>query len=96
MKHYPPILIFIYINKINSRLVFKIKDGYNPELQKHETMKLFSSAKTVIDKTKNGKNVPVAEVVELALAQCNVIHNQYQLNSEVLFVKQILCLSVKR
>ena len=59
-------------------------------------MKLFGSAKTMIGKTKNGENVPLAEVVELALAQCNVIHNQYQLNSEVVFVKQILCLPVKR
>ena len=76
--------------------MFKINDGYNPELQKPETMKLFGSTKTVIDKTKNAENVPSVEVVELVLAQCNLIHNQYQLNSEVLSVKQILCLSVKR
>ena len=39
----PP--IHVYINRINNRLVFKIKDGYKLELQMPETMKLFSSTK---------------------------------------------------
>ena len=39
----PP--IHVYINKINNRLVFKIKDGYKLELQTSETMKLFGSIK---------------------------------------------------
>ena len=39
----PPIQIFI--NRINKRLVFKIKNGYNLELQTPETMKLFGSSK---------------------------------------------------
>ena len=39
----PP--IHVYINRINNRLVFKIKDGYKLELQTPETMKLFSSTK---------------------------------------------------
>ena len=29
------------INRINNKLVFRIKDGYKLELQKQETMKLF-------------------------------------------------------
>ena len=37
--------IHVYINRINNRLVFKIKDGYNLELQMSETMKLFRSTK---------------------------------------------------
>ena len=32
--------IHVYINRINNRLVFKIKDGYKLELQTPETMKL--------------------------------------------------------
>ena len=40
----PP--IHIYINRINNRLVFKIKDGYKLELQTPETMKLFGSTKS--------------------------------------------------
>ena len=43
----PP--IHVYINRINNRLVFKIKDGYNLELQ---TLKLFGSTKKLIDKKK--------------------------------------------
>ena len=45
----PP--IHIYINRINKRLVFKIKDGYRLELQTPETVKLFGSTKT-LSKTK--------------------------------------------
>ena len=44
--------IYIYINVINNRLVFKIKDGYKLELQTPETMKLFGSKKKLINKTK--------------------------------------------
>ena len=53
----PP--IHIYTNRINNKLVFKIKDGYKFELQTPETMKLFDSPKKNIDKTKNGKNILV-------------------------------------
>ena len=35
----------IYINRINKRLVFKIKDGYKLELKTPETMKFFGSTK---------------------------------------------------
>ena len=33
----------VYINRINNRLVFEIKDGYMLELQTPETSKLFCS-----------------------------------------------------
>ena len=33
-------IIYVYINRINNRLMFKIKDGYKLELQTPETMKL--------------------------------------------------------
>ena len=70
--------INVYINRISNRLVFKIKDRYKPELKTPETMKLFASAKKLIDKTKNGENVPSLEVVEVVLVQCNLVDNQYQ------------------
>ena len=73
----PP--IHVYINRINNRLVFKIKDGYNLELQ---TLKLFGSTKKLIDKK---KNVLSLEVVKLVLVQCNLVDNQYQQKSEVLY-----------
>ena len=77
----PP--IHVYIKRINNRLVFKIKDGYNLELQTSETMKLFDSTKKLIDETKNGENVPSLEVVEVVLVQCNLVDNQYQQKSEI-------------
>ena len=80
----PP--IHAYINRINNRLVFKIKDGYKLELQTPETMKLFGSTKKLIDKTKNGENVPSLEVAEVVLVQCNLVNNQYQQKSEVLYI----------
>ena len=46
-------------------------------------MKLISSTKKLIDKTKNGENVPGLEVVEVVLVHCNLVDNQYQQKSEV-------------
>ena len=57
--------------------MFKIKDVSNLELQTPETMKLFGSAKKLIDKTKNGKSVLSLEVVEAVLVQCNLVDNLY-------------------
>ena len=60
----PP--IHVYNNRIYNRLVFKIKDGYKLELQTPETIKLFGSIQTLIDKTRNGEKIlslKVAEVV---------------------------------
>ena len=37
--------IHVQINKINNRLVLKIKSGYKLELQTTETMKLFATTK---------------------------------------------------
>ena len=41
--------------------------------------------KKVIDKTKNGENVPSREVVEAVVVQCDLVDNQYQQKSEVLY-----------
>ena len=72
----PP--IYVYINRINNRLVFKIKDGYILELQTPKTMKVFGSTKYLIEKSKIGENVQSHEVAEVVLVQCILIDNQYQ------------------
>ena len=77
--------IHVYINRINSRLVFKIKDGYKLQLQTLETRNLFGSTKKLIKKTKNGEKIPSLEVIEVFLVQCNLEDNQYQQKSEVLY-----------
>ena len=45
-------------NRINNRLVFKIRGGYKLVLQTPKTMKLFGSTKKKKDKTENGEKVP--------------------------------------
>ena len=77
--------IYIYINRVNNRLAFTIKYGYKLDLQTPETMKLFGRTKKLIGKTKNGENVLSLEVVHVVLVQYNLVHNQYQQKSEVLY-----------
>ena len=62
-----------------------MKDGYKLELQTPETMKLLGSEKKLIDKTKNGENGPSLKVVEVVLVQCNLVDNQCQQKSKVLY-----------
>ena len=76
--------MFTSIELTINRSVFKIKDGYKLELQTPETVKLFDSTKKLIDKTKNGENVPSFEVIEVVLVQRNLVDNQYQQKSEIL------------
>ena len=79
----PPIQI--YPNKIKNRIVFKIKTGYKLELLTPETMKLLGSKKKDVDSDKNSENVPKLESVEVDLVQCNLVKNDYQHSSKVLF-----------
>ena len=55
--------IYVYLNIIDNRLVFKIKNWYTLELQTSQTMKLFASTKILIDKTRNGDNILNLEVL---------------------------------
>ena len=66
--------------------MFEIKDRYKLELQTSGTMKLFGSTKELRDKTKKGEKVPSLKVVEVVLVQCNLVDNQYQQKSEVLYI----------
>ena len=77
--------IRIYVNKIKNRITFKIKTGYCLELLFPETMKLFGSTKSKITKDKNGENVPYLEITEIVLIHCNIVNNDYQQDSRVLY-----------
>ena len=48
-------------------------------------MKLLGSTKKVVDKDKNGENVPKLESVEVVLIHCNLVKNDYQHTLKVLF-----------
>ena len=48
-------------------------------------MKLLGSTKKDVDKDKNGENVPKLESVEVVLVRFNLVKNDYQHTSKVLF-----------
>ena len=75
----------IYVNKIENRVTFKIKNGYSLKLLTPETMKLLGSIKNKISKDKNGENVPYLEITEVVLVHCNIESNDYLQDSRVLY-----------
>ena len=48
-------------------------------------MKLFGSTEYKIIKYKNDENVPHLEITEVVLVHCNIVDNDYQQDSRVLF-----------
>ena len=75
----------IHVNKIKDRVTFKIKNGYRLELWTPETMKLLGNTKNKITKDKNGENVPHLGIIEVVLVHCNIVNNDYQQGSRVLY-----------
>ena len=67
----------MYVNRIENRITFKIKNGYYLELLTPETMKLLGSTESKITKDKNGENVPHLGIVELVLVHCDHVNNEY-------------------
>ena len=79
----PPIQI--YVNKIENRITFKIKNGYCLELLSKETIKLLWSTENKITTDKNGENVPHLEITKVVLVHCNIVNNEYQQDLRVLY-----------
>ena len=75
----------IYVNNIENRIKFEIKRGYYLQLLISETMKLLGSTKSKIAKDKNGENVHDLEITEVALTHCNIVNNDYQEDSRILY-----------
>ena len=48
-------------------------------------MKLLGNTKNKRTKDKNGENVPHLEITELVLVHCNIVNNNYQQDSRVLY-----------
>ena len=48
-------------------------------------MKLLGSTKNKITKDENGENVPHLEITEVGLVYCNIVNNDYQQDSTVLY-----------
>ena len=76
--------IRVYVNKIENRIIFRIKTGYYLNLLTTETMKVLWSTKDKIIKDKNGKNVPQLETNKVVLFHYNIFNNDHQHNSRAL------------
>ena len=69
---------------MENRIKFKIKKKYL-KLLSSETIKLLGRTNCKITKDKNGKNVPYLEITESVFVYCNVVNNDYQLDSRVFY-----------
>ena len=66
-------------------------------------MKLLGSTKSKITKNENSENVPHLKITEVVLIHCNIISNNYQQDSRVLYTfvhnklfRQLLDISLKK
>ena len=75
----------ICVNKIENRITFRIKTGYSLELLPPETVKLLGSTENKIAKDENGENVPHLEITEVVLVHYNIVNNDCQQDSGVLY-----------
>ena len=82
MTENQPIQIYPNITKKNC---FKTKTGYKLELLTPETMRLLGNTKKDVNADKNSENVPKLESVEVVLVHRNLVKNDYQHTSKVLF-----------
>ena len=48
-------------------------------------MKLLGSTENKISKDKKGENVPHLEITEVVLVNCNIVNNDYQQDSRVVY-----------
>ena len=71
--------------KIENTITFKIKKRYSFEFLTPRTMKLLGSTKNKITEDKNGENVSHLEITEVVLVHCNIVNNDYQQDSRVLY-----------
>ena len=77
--------IRMYVNKKENTITFKIKTGYYHELFMNETRKLLGCNYSKLKKDKAGENVPYLEITEVILVHCNIVSNDYQQDSRVLY-----------
>ena len=64
----------IYVDKIQNRITFRIKNGFSLEPLTPETVKLLGSTGNKITKDKNSENVPHLEITEVVLIHCNIVN----------------------
>ena len=70
---------------MENRITLHIKTGYYLEFLPLETMKLFRSYKSKIAKDESSKNMHHLEIIEVVSVHCNIVNNDYQQDSKVLY-----------
>ena len=70
----------IYYTWENIKKLYKSNEILMPE-----TMKLLGSTNNKITKDENGENVPHLEITKVVLVHCNIVNNDYQQDSKVLY-----------
>ena len=75
----------MYVNEIENRINFKIKNGQSLKFLTPETMKLLGSTKNKTTEDKNGENVPHLQITEVVLVHCDIVNNDYQQDWRVLY-----------
>ena len=83
MTDNPPLRV--YVNKIENKITFRKKIGYYLQLLTPETIKLLGSTKSKIIKDENGENVSLLANTEVALVHCNIVKNDFQQDSRLLY-----------
>ena len=77
------LIILNNVNKIGNNITTKIKTGYYLELLTSETMKLFGSTKSKINKDENGENMLHLEITKVVVILCKIVNKDYQQNIRV-------------
>ena len=70
------------------QIIQQAKFNYSPlgkATEKQRKMKLLGSTESKITKDKNGEKVPHLEIVESVLVHCNLVNNDYQQDSRILY-----------
>ena len=75
----------VYVNKIENRITFKLKTGWSLTFMTQQTQTLMGSKEKKINSSKNGELVPELEITEVVLVHCNLVNNDYQRDSRILY-----------
>ena len=77
--------IEIFANRVKNRVSFKLGAGVSLELRTPETQKLLGVSEKVVKGEVNGDLVPQLETVQTVLVHCNLVDNEYQQDSNILY-----------
>ena len=70
---------------MENRITFKIKTEYYLEFLRPETTTLIKSTISKTNKDENKENMNHLEIPEVVLIKCNIVNNDYQQHSRVLY-----------